>query len=88
MAVAYHFFNDFDTAPVIEGLIRKTYDGPLSSAVDYMVWNVTKDEIRVRMAVIIKAAYDDTNERYDTEIPYPDCYQWGRHRILPQVTSD
>jgi ribonuclease Z len=52
MAVAYHFFNDFDTAPVVEGLVRKTYDGPLSSAVDYMVWNVTKDNIRTRMAVI------------------------------------
>jgi ribonuclease Z len=110
MAVAYHFFNDFDTSPIIEGLVRKTYDGPLSLAVDYMVWNVTKDDIRVRMAVInedawplpsvteklsadpsdrigftpfiaegrevfsdiIKAAYDDTNERFDTDIPYPD----------------
>ena len=30
--------------------MRKTYDGPLSMAVDYMVWNVTKDNIRVRMA--------------------------------------
>jgi len=52
MAVAYHFFNDFDTAPVVEGLVRKTYDGPLSLAVDYMVWNVTKGDIRTRMAVI------------------------------------
>ena len=30
--------------------VRKTYDGPLSLAVDYMVWNVNKDDIRVRMA--------------------------------------
>ena len=52
MAVAYHFFNDFDTAPIVEDQIRKTYDGPLSLAVDYMVWNITKDEIRTRMAVI------------------------------------
>ena len=29
-----------------------TYDGPLSLAEDYMVWNVTKDDIRVRMAII------------------------------------
>ena len=50
MAVAYHFFNDPDTAPpVLEG-IRSTYDGPLSLAEDYMVWNVTKDDVRVRMA--------------------------------------
>ncbi len=48
MAIAYHFFNDFDTSPkVLEG-IRSTYDGPLTLADDMMVWNVTKDEIRVR----------------------------------------
>ena len=51
MAVAYHFFNDFNTQPGVLELIRKTYDGPVSLAVDYMVWNVTKDEIRTRMAV-------------------------------------
>ncbi|MBT6157679.1 MAG: MBL fold metallo-hydrolase [Planctomycetaceae bacterium] len=50
MAVAYHFFKDFDTTPEISRRIAKTYDGPLSLAVDYMVWNITKDEIRVRMA--------------------------------------
>lgn len=49
MAVAYHFFNDFDTRSDIERRIRTTYDGPLSLATDYMVWNVTKDKIRVRM---------------------------------------
>jgi len=52
LAVAYHFFNDFDTQPVIEHLVRKTYDGPLALAVDYMVFNVTKDDVKVRMAVI------------------------------------
>lgn len=52
MAVAYHFFNDFDTATGIHDRVRTTYDGPLSLSVDYMVWNVTKDDIRVRMAVV------------------------------------
>ena len=52
MAVGYHFFNDFDTAPLVLADIRKTYDGPLALAIDYMVFNVTKDEIRVRMAAI------------------------------------
>ncbi|MGI9521185.1 MAG: guanitoxin biosynthesis MBL fold metallo-hydrolase GntH, partial [Hyphomicrobiaceae bacterium] len=51
MAVAYHFFNDFDTATSVFERIRSTYDGPLSLANDFMVWNVTKDDIRVRMAV-------------------------------------
>ncbi len=50
MAVGYHFYNDFDIQPEVLRRVRKTYDGPLSLAVDYMVWNVTKDEIRVRMA--------------------------------------
>ncbi|MGI9530088.1 guanitoxin biosynthesis MBL fold metallo-hydrolase GntH [Lutimonas sp.] len=52
MAVAYHFFNDFDTAPQIQAGIRSTYDGPLSLAQDFMVWNVTKDTITTRMAVV------------------------------------
>jgi ribonuclease Z len=52
MAVAYHFFKDYDTTAAINDRIRTTYDGPLSLAEDYMVWNITKDDIRVRMAVI------------------------------------
>ena len=52
MAVAYHFFKDFDTTPEINRRIAETYDGPLSLAIDYMVWNITKDKIRVRMAIV------------------------------------
>ena len=52
MAVGYHFFNDFDTKPAVLADIRKTYDGPLALATDYMVFNVTKEDIRVRMAAI------------------------------------
>jgi len=48
MAVAYHFFNDPDTAPAILEGVRSTYDGPLTLAEDYMVWNVTKDKITNR----------------------------------------
>ncbi len=52
MAVAYHFFKDFDTTAEINDRVRTTYDGPLSLAEDFMVWNVTKDDIRVRMAIV------------------------------------
>ena len=52
MAVAYHFFNDFDTAPEVRERIRKVYDGELSLATDYMVWNVTKQDIRVRLSSV------------------------------------
>jgi len=50
LAVGYHFYNDFDTEPEVRDRVRKTYDGPLSLAVDYMVWNVTKDTVKTRMA--------------------------------------
>ena len=52
MAVAYHFFNDFDTSPQVLRDVRRTWDGPLALAVDYMVFNVTKEKIRVRMAAV------------------------------------
>jgi ribonuclease Z len=52
LAVGYHFYNDFDTEPEVRRRARKTYDGPLDLALDYMVWNVTKDDIRVRMSAI------------------------------------
>ena len=52
LAVGYHFFNDYDTFPeALEG-VRKTYDGPVVLSTDYMVFNITKDDIRVRMAAI------------------------------------
>jgi ribonuclease Z len=52
MAVAYHFFNDFDTQPAVLRDIRRTYGGPLALAIDYMVFNVTKEDIKVRMAAV------------------------------------
>jgi ribonuclease Z len=51
-AVAYHFWKDFNTTPGVYERVRSTYDGPLSLAEDFMVWNVTKDGIRERMAII------------------------------------
>ncbi len=52
LAVGYHFYNDHDTLPGQLEEVRKTYDGPLAMATDYMVFNVTRDKIRVRMAAI------------------------------------
>lgn len=85
MAIAYHFFKDFDTTgPILEG-IRSTYDGPLSLSEDYMVWNITKDNIRVRMAKIDedvwpppateKPQLPDPNLR----IPYSEMIDGGRY---------
>jgi ribonuclease Z len=51
LAVVYHFFNDFDTGGEIEREIRKHYDGPLALAQDLMVFNVTPEHVRVRIAI-------------------------------------
>jgi ribonuclease Z len=51
LAVVYHFFNDFDTAPDIERDIRKHYQGPLALAQDLMVFNVTPQDALVRLAI-------------------------------------
>ena len=52
LAVGYHFYNDFDIKPEMMRRIRKLYDGPLELAVDYMVFNVTKDSIKTRMSAV------------------------------------
>ena len=57
LAVGYHFQNDFDTGPEAHSRVRKTYDGPLALAEDYMVFNVTKDDVRVRMSAIDEAIW-------------------------------
>ena len=50
-AIAYHFFNEDGTRYGIYQGVRETYSGPMSLAVDNMVWNITKDKITERMTV-------------------------------------
>lgn len=50
-AVAYHFFNEESTRYGVYDGVREVYDGPLSLATDMMVWNITRDKIKERMAV-------------------------------------
>jgi ribonuclease Z len=56
-AIAYHFFNEEATRYQIYDGVREVYSGPLSMATDRMVWNVTKDEITERMAVVTEEAW-------------------------------
>jgi ribonuclease Z len=56
-AVAYHFQNDADTLPEVMEAVREVYDGPVDFAQDFMVWNVTKEGVRTRMAVVNHEAY-------------------------------
>lgn len=51
MAVAYHTFNDFNTAPDIIAGIRESYDGPLMLAEDLLVWNINTDTVQVRRVI-------------------------------------
>ncbi len=50
LAVGFHFYNDFDTAPEMESHIRQAWKGPLALAQDLMVINVTREQIVTRMA--------------------------------------
>ena len=56
-AVAYHFLNEEATRYHLYEAIRETYSGPVSMATDNMVWNVTPDGIKERMAVITEDAW-------------------------------
>ena len=48
-AVAYHTMEEAHQELLLS--IRSTYDGPLSIAMDMMVWNITKEGVKERMAV-------------------------------------
>ena len=48
-AVAYHTMEEAHQELLMG--IRSTYDGPLSIALDMMVWNITKEGVKERMAV-------------------------------------
>jgi ribonuclease Z len=48
-AVAYHTMEEAHQELLLA--IRSTYDGPLSIARDMMVWNITRDGVKERMAV-------------------------------------
>jgi ribonuclease Z len=56
-AVAYHFQNDADTLPGVMAAVQSVYDGPVDYAQDFMVWNITKDGVRTRMAVANREAF-------------------------------
>ena len=56
-AVAYHFQNDADTLPAVMKGVQQYYKGPVDYAQDFMVWNITKDGVRTRMAVVNREAY-------------------------------
>lgn len=87
-AVAYHFPNDPDTLPSIIDAVRETYLGPVDYAVDFMVWNVTKEGTRTRLGVPNPNYYPlpptgekqmaEETERYQTP-------EWVMQGLEPEV---
>jgi ribonuclease Z len=72
-AVAYHFQNDADTLPGVMAAVEQVYDGPVDYAQDFMVWNITKDGVRTRMAVPNPESYPTpplAEKVIDTSNPY------------------
>ena len=63
-AAVFHFFNDFDTGPEVEREIRQNYQGPLTLAQDLMVFNVTPDQVVVRLAITPTHVWPN-KERHD-----------------------
>lgn len=57
MAVAYHFFNDVDIRFPMYDAVRRYYKGPLTMATDLLVWNITKQDVRVRRVVVNEDAW-------------------------------
>jgi ribonuclease Z len=65
LAVGYHSVQSPDNNAAIMDGIRKTYDGLLAIARDLMVINVTKETIKVRMAIVDEYALPpDVTEAY------------------------
>ena len=73
LAVGYHFFNDFDTAPAMMAAVRKTYDGPVALAQDYMAVSYTHldvykrqvDSPQVKLDVLAGARMLDIEQTLD-----------------------
>jgi ribonuclease Z len=72
-AVAYHFQNDADTLPGVMEAVEQVYDGPVDYAQDFMVWNITREGVRTRMAVPNRESYPTpplAEKVIDTSNPY------------------
>ncbi len=98
-AVAYHFQNDPDTLPDVVTAVRQTYDGPVDFAVDGMVWNITKDEIRTRVAMLNSQPFPPPSvterqqaapggDKYETPEWILQGYEWETLPLMDEVHDD
>ena len=98
-AVAYHFQNDPDTLPAVVTAVREVYDGPVDFAVDGMVWNVSKENIRTRVAVLNPQPYPPPSvaarqqeapggEKYETPDWIMQGYAWETLPLMDKIHDD
>jgi len=97
-AVAYHFQNDADTLPLVMKAVEKYYDGPVDYAQDFMVWNVTKEGVRTRMAVPNPESYPTPSlvekevaaggERYQTPDSVLEGWPDEMNNLTEQIYED
>jgi len=81
LAVGYHSVQSPENNAAIMDGIRKTYDGPLALARDLMVINVTKEDIKVRMAIVDEYVLPpDVTEAYQ-KAPRTDKKQPGKDML-------
>ena len=99
LAVAYHFQNDPDTLPDVVTEVRRTYDGPVDFAVDGMVWNITKEEIQTRVAMLNSQPFPPPSvterqqaapggEVYETPEWIMQGYEWETLPLMDQVHEE
>jgi len=69
LAIGYHSVQSPENNAAIMDGVRKTYDGPLVLARDLMVINVTKEKIKVRMAVVDDYVLPPTVSKAYVEAP-------------------
>jgi ribonuclease Z len=98
-AVAYHFQNDPDTLPDVVTEVRKVYDGPVDFAVDGMVWNVTDEGVRTRVAMMNTQPFPPPSvtarqqaapggERYVTPEWILQGYEWQTLELMDELHED
>ncbi len=71
LAIAYHFYMDFETAPEVFSEIRGVYDGPISLAKDMMVYNITPDQIKIRQVINTPDTWPHPEQSDKTGTPDP-----------------
>ena len=99
LAVAYHFQNDPDTLPDVVTEVRKVYDGPVDFAVDGMVWNITNEGIRTRVAMMNSQPFPPPSvtarqqaapggEKYETPEWVLQGFEWQTLELMDQIHEE